>query len=184
MKPLATRAFVLLIACTAAYLPLTCINDDVADNTAASLVKPGDKLPWFTVTMCNGTLLDSRSLAGRPSVIVLFNTSCPDCRDELPVLQETYESFGTDGRVAFVAISRAQNNASVASYWRDNNLSLPYSAQDDDEVYRLFATSVIPRTYLCDAQLTVRHMYTDYPLPTAAGLANDINCLLNDAPLQ
>ena len=40
---------------------------------------------------------------------------------------------------------------SVAAYWKEQGLSIPYSAQTDRRIYNLFASSIIPRTYFCSA---------------------------------
>ncbi len=124
-----------------------------------SLIKVGDKLPQFTVGMNDGTALSTQSLEGKPSVIVLFRTTCSDCQRELPVVQKLYETYGRD--VNFVCISRAEENDAVQAYWSEHALTLPYSPQPDKAVYNLFATQTIPRVYVSDASLTVRSVFVE-----------------------
>lgn len=50
--------------------------------------------------------------------------------------------------VRFICISRGETQPSVAAYWQEAGLTLPYSAQPDDAVYRLFANRIIPRVYV------------------------------------
>ena len=43
---------------------------------------------------------------------------------------------------------------------------MPYSAQPDRKVYSLFASSIIPRIYAVDENLTIMDAFTDKGMPT------------------
>lgn len=111
-----------------------------------NLVHVGDTLPRFTVTMHDGTTLSSSALKGKPSLILFFSTTCPDCQRELPHINKRYLAHGED--TTFVAIAREQSDKEVTDYWTKNFLTLPYSAQTDRAVYSLFARQGIPRIYI------------------------------------
>ena len=75
-------------------------------------------------------------------------------------------------------ISRAEDEASVASdRGREEGLTLPFYADPSRTIYSLFADATIPRIYISDAQRVVRFAHTDYPLPTARELAEEIGTL-------
>lgn len=124
-----------------------------------SIVKVSDKLPEFAVILNDGTTLSTSSLTGKPSVVIFFRTTCPDCQKELPIIQTLYETYTSD--VNFICISRAEGNDSVSTYWKEHGLTLPYSSQEDRTVYNLFATQTIPRVYVADASLTVRSVFVE-----------------------
>ena len=130
------------------------MNDDDVITPEDNIVNVGDALPAFTVTMSDGTLLSSSELRGKPSLIVFFSTTCPDCQRELPGLNERYLKHGSD--TTFVAISREEAQQDVQAYWSAHSLSLPYSAQRDRTVYSLFARKGIPRIYISDSHGIVR----------------------------
>lgn len=119
-----------------------------------TIVNVGDPLPTFAVTMSDGTHLSTSDLRGKPSLIVFFSTTCPDCQRELPGLNERFLAHGAD--TTFVAISREESADDVAAYWAAHCLSLPYSAQTDRLVYSLFARRGIPRIYISDSNGIVR----------------------------
>lgn len=150
-----------------------CVNDDKPAE-AVSLVAVGDRLPEFEVVMNDGRRVDTRSLAGAPSMIVFFNTTCSDCRHELPVIQAVHEQMPS---LAIVCIARAQSADDIAAYWSQNGLTLPYSAQDTRDVYNIFATGVIPRIYVSDSSLTVRAIFDDTDMPTADRLIKLVESL-------
>ena len=124
-------------------------NQDVLEK-----IKVGDRVPSFSVDVVdNGYLytFSTARLTGE-TVIVFFNTWCSDCQRELPRLNEYYLQHRADPGFQMVAISRMEGKETVAPFWAENNLQIPYSTQTDDSVYKLFASSVIPRVYFVSAQ--------------------------------
>ncbi len=171
------RYFIAGLLCVAS----SCVNEKEDDDVQPDTVEVGDVLPDFSVVMNDGRTVERGSLRGRPSLILFFNTECGDCRREFPAVQGVYESYGKDGRVAFVAVSREEDAASVLDYWAANGLTLPFSAQTDRAVYNLFAYSSIPRIYVVDASLVVRAAFSDSPLATPEDLTREIERVLAEA---
>jgi peroxiredoxin len=127
-------------------------DDD--DGEVTEYVKVGDRVPAFSVetVLADGSTatFSTAQLTGE-TVIVLFNTSCGDCQRELPRMNDYYLQHCGDKGFQMVAISREEGAESVAAYWKEQGLSIPYSAQTDRRIYNLFASSIIPRTYFCSA---------------------------------
>lgn len=165
-----TYLFILRMAIAVAVVILYGCVADSADEPR-SLVGVGDRLPLFSVVADDGSVIDNGSLAGGWSVIVFFNTECGDCRRELPVVEE-FHRLRPDVRV--ICISRSESEGQIAGYWAANSLTLPYSAQEDDTVYRLFATGGIPRIYVSDPSLTIKAMWSDSPAPTLEDLLDSL----------
>lgn len=154
----------------------SCVTDDEPDNFRSLTV--GDSLPNFTVVLNNGETVNPEILKGKVSLIVFFNTSCGDCRRELPEIQVVYEELKQDPEIKIFAISRAQENRSIEEYWKENHLTIPYSAQNDRKIYNLFAQSVIPRIYIADSQGIITAAFGDKDMPDAAGLIESIESAL------
>ena len=155
-----------------------CISEKESDEPRADVVHVGDSLPDFSVEMDNGKVVASRNLRGKVAFIVFFNTSCTDCRKELPVVQQVYDRYGDNGRMEFVPVSREEEAASVRRYWAEHGLTLPFSAQVDRAVYNLFAFSSIPRIYITDTASVVRYVHKDSPLATFEELVHEVEQLL------
>lgn len=153
----------------------------VSDREPESFVVAGDRLPSFTVTMNDGSVVESpSSLEGKISVIAFFSTTCSDCRAELPELQAAYEQ---SDEAVFVLIAREEDAASIEAYWHDNGLTLPYSAQPDRAIYNVFAASGIPRVYIADRSLTVAAQYGPEGVP-ARELTDLISALSDSSHLN
>ena len=141
-------------------------------------IKVGDNLPSFQVTMNNGDVISNETLQGNISVIVFFHTSCPDCQEILPIIQQLYDEYQSK-EVQFVLISRECDAEEIQTYWDSKGLSLPYSAQEDRTIFNLFASTRIPRIYIADKDSMVRYIFTDDPQnPTYDELKESLVSLL------
>lgn len=138
-----------------------CVSEP--DDPLGAEIAVGDICPDFSVETDDGLTVSRTSLAGSPFMIVFFNTGCGDCRRELPVVQQ---AAGVYPDLTIICISRQEDAQSIRGYWEENHLTLRWSAQHDDAVYRRFAASGIPRIYIVDAALKVTGVFSDYPLPS------------------
>ena len=144
-----------------------CIKEK---QTGADLTV-GDRLPDFEVVMDDGTVVTDEILSESVSVVMFFHTSCPDCRQVLPQMQKVYDEYSsTDVRI--ILISREDPKESVESFWQENGLKMPYSAQNDRKVYEKFAATRIPRVYVNEKGGIIRYVFTDDPNPSYDEISN------------
>ena len=129
-----------------------CVIDEPGESSGdTDLVRVGDRLPSFSVEVVDSNsryTFSSDALTG-PTVIILFNTSCPDCQRELPVLNDYYLRHCSEPGFQMVAIAREETEESIQAIWQAQGLSIPYSPQSDRRIFNLFATATIPRVYFC-----------------------------------
>lgn len=152
----AKLAFLLSLA----FVCLSCIKEK---PTGADL-KVGDIIPDFEVMMNDGSVVTGQELRQSVSCVVFFHTSCPDCQQVLPHIQQLYDKFAPLG-VRFALISREDEDAVVSAYWNQHTFTMPYSAQSTREVYELFAQTRVPRVYLCEKGGIISYIHTDDPVP-------------------
>ena len=150
-----------------------CINEKIEGAD----LKVGDMIPEFSVVMNDGTAVSDQSLLGNVSFIMFFHTTCPDCQQTLPVVQDIYDTYAQK-EVRFALISRDEGSEEIESYWTEQSYNMPYSAQNDRKVYNKFASSRIPRVYICDKDGIIRYIYTDDPTPTYENMSDSIKSLL------
>ena len=135
----------------------------IEDDETKERVVVGDRVPLFSVEMVKDgerSTFSTAQLTGE-TVIVFFNTTCPDCQRDLPKLNQYYLKHKVDEGFQMVAISREEGEEDVAAYWKDNGLQIPYSAQNDRRIYELFASSIIPRVYFVSAQGIVTRVFIE-----------------------
>ena len=153
-----------------ALVAFSCINEK---PTGVDLAV-GDIIPDFEVTMNDGSVVTGQELRENPSCIVFFHTSCPDCQQALPVIQQLYEKYTSKG-VRFALISREEEDVTISAFWMENSFTMPYSAQSTREIYNLFAQTRVPRIYICEAGGIIKAIYTDDPVPGLEELDHQIN---------
>ena len=162
---------------TSLFFIIALLCGCIRDGAVGSNVKVGDKLPEFEVVMNDGTLVTDASLMGNVSLVISFHTSCPDCQQALPRVQEIYDEYVPKG-VIFALIGRECGKYEIEAYWAENGLNMPYSAQKDRGVYNIFASSRIPRIYISDENGTVRYIFTDDPVATLEDLKSSLDVLI------
>ena len=153
-----------------ALVVFSCIKEKAAGTDLAA----GDIIPDFEVTMNDGSSVTGQELRETPSCIVFFHTSCPDCQQVLPVIQQLYDKYASKG-VSFALISREDEDSAISVYWKENALTLPYSAQSTREIYNLFAQTRVPRVYISENGGVIKAIYTDDPVPGFEELDRQIN---------
>lgn len=157
-----------------ASVALMALSSCVEDSEPSGYSLPvGGEMPRFEVELTDGTRVSNVTLRGKPSVIILFNTGCGDCRRELPVVENVYRAMGHDAQ--FISIARNEGAASILRFWREMSLTLPVSPQGGNSVYKKFADSGIPRIYVFDSRSVVRASFSEALPPDSATLASAIS---------
>ena len=151
----------ILSVVSVAVIMLGCIKEK---QTGADL-KTGDMIPDFEVVMNDGSRVTDEMLKETVSVIMFFHTSCPDCQQVLPRMQQIYDEYASES-VRIVLISREDGKESIESFWSKECLDMPYSAQNDRRIYEKFAKERIPRVYVCEKGGIIRYIFTDDPNPS------------------
>lgn len=148
----------LINVCLPVMLLTGCVKEELPDERSLAV---GDRVPAFSVMMSDGGTFRSSELAGKHGMIVFFNTECPDCRRELPKIQQAYDRVKDNPDYRVICIAREEGEVEIAAYWRENGLTLPYSPQPDRTVYNMFATVSIPRVYITNPDLVIEAVYDD-----------------------
>ena len=154
MKRILSGVFFLLVVAG-------CIKEE---RKGADL-KVGDIIPDFEVTMNDGRVVTDDELKENVSVVMFFHTSCKDCQQALPVMQQIYDEYASES-LHIVLISREQGEEGIYTYWRKNGLKMPYSAQKTRKIYEMFAGERISRIYVNEKGGIIRHIFTDDPVPS------------------
>ena len=143
-----------------AWLAVSCIND--SEPATAEYITTGMRVPAFTVEGAGGIRFESPSdFADRTTLLVFFATWCPQCGNELPAINEVWESLREDAEKKVIAISRGgegaheQSETIISAYWAENGYGMPWYMDPDRHVFDLFAESTIPRMYIIDRTGTV-----------------------------
>ena len=159
---------------------LACVllSSCIKERGHGSDLNVGDVLPEFEVVMSDGSLINDAILKETVSVIMFFHTSCPDCQQALPRMQQLYDEYASKG-VLFALVSREEGSGEIEAYFEQKGLKMPYSAQNDRDVYEKFAQTRIPRIYINEKGGIIRYIFTDDPVPSYDQLKSSIDDLIH-----
>ena len=175
------RALKIWWLCVVGCMLAGCVIDEEKDEDLGNIVNVGDSVPAFVLTGPDGEEMSSASLKGQVYVLSFFDTTCPDCQKEFPVLQQIYDKYNETVKV--FNVPRSQPMDQVEVYWSKEGLTMPVYTASDKDLYYKFATSHIPRTFIVDGEGKVRAMFSDNPLPDFGTIDSVLKALLtHDAP--
>ena len=130
----------------AATVSLTACVDD--RPVAPGRLPIGTPMPLFSVSSPEGAV-SAEDLTGKRTLVVLFRTTCGDCRRELPKVEEAFREVGAESDVRFVAITKEDDHATVVpEYWDDNGYTMPYYFDPDGSASSAFVVTNVPSLYL------------------------------------
>jgi len=137
-----------VIITLAALSTVSCLKETGTDGKHVGV---GEVIPAFTVTTLDGTTTGSDALLGKPSVIVFFDTTCPDCQRQLPEIEAVWREL--EGSINAVAIAREQGPDPVRDYWSGNDLTMSVAAPGNRRTFNLFdrgSKSGVPQVFVTD----------------------------------
>lgn len=129
---------------SAILLSLVAVGQD-------DIVKVGQRIPTFNITLGNGQTISSSSLDQKVILINFFATWCGPCLAELPVLEDrVWKKYKADPNFSLLVIGRDHSDSVVQAFKTKYHFDLPMYPDKGKEIYSLFAAKYIPRNYIID----------------------------------
>ena len=157
-------AIILWLVESKAMTPTTTAQQSPEEIEATNIVKLHDLAPDFTVQMLDGTryTLSDLTAEGKVVMITFWATWCPPCRQELSHMQEAiFDRYkGTD--LVVLPISRGDDPNKVRSLLDKMGITFNVGLDQSQDIYRLYASNYIPRTYIIDRNGRVAYLAVGY----------------------
>ena len=131
--------------------------------TSGAAIAIGQPAPPLQVTLTDGSLLDSADYEGTPMWVNFMATWCPQCIDELP-LMERYQTDYADYMNIFV-VDTGEDADTVSAFMDDLEVTLPVGVDEDGSVQAAWGTYALPVHVFIDADGIVQDIvYGGAPL--------------------
>jgi peroxiredoxin len=115
------------------------------------VVKVGQEIPTFNISLDNGQIISSASIKGKVTFINFFATWCVPCVAELPIIDnKVWEKYKSNTNFNMLVIGRGHTDSEVQAFKAKHHFDLPMYPDKSKEIYSLFATQYIPRNYIID----------------------------------
>ena len=147
----------------ATLLCVSCdmINDELPSYKESSLVTVGDMAPDFTATTLTGESFTLSEERGNVVLVVLFTHTCPDCKALFNDIMPRIKDIEASG-ARIIAVSRGGTQHEIEEYMLSNGYTFDVIADSSAKIYKLYATTYVPRTYLVDRDGVIRHTTIEY----------------------
>ncbi len=141
----------------------------------------GEQIPAFEVTTLDGTVMDSSKIIGKkPLFLVFWATWCPNCKREIPHINQLAEEFGpqsgkTNG-MEFLGVNVGVNDSEkkVRRYAKKYTMDYPIFFDNDSSLTQRFHVSGTPTIIIVDKSGIVRYRDVSPPEDLASHFA-DLN---------
>jgi cytochrome c-type biogenesis protein len=125
------------------------------------LVTVGDMAPDFTARTLQGEIFTLSEERGNVVLVVLFSHTCPDCKALFNDIVSRIDDIEASG-VRMIAVSRGGTQHEIEEYMLTNGYTFDVIADSSAEIYKLYATTYVPRTYLVDRDGVIRYTTIEY----------------------
>jgi thiol-disulfide isomerase/thioredoxin len=122
-------------------------------------VKPqkGFRAPDFVLLNLEGKEVSLGDLGGRPVLINFWATWCPPCREELPVIQATYQNSDD---LAVLGVNFQEGLTNVKPFVEKEGLTFPVLLDEEGRVATMYRTRGLPTSFFLnpDGIITAVHI--------------------------
>jgi cytochrome c biogenesis protein CcmG/thiol:disulfide interchange protein DsbE len=113
-------------------------------------------LPATVFDCFGGGTLDLSRAPGVPTVVNLWASWCPPCRDELPVVQQLADAAGD--RVRVLGVASLDGASQTASFASDAAVTFPSAFDGDGEVMAALGINNLPYTLFLTADGSLAYL--------------------------
>jgi cytochrome c biogenesis protein CcmG, thiol:disulfide interchange protein DsbE len=115
----------------------------------------GKPAPEIDLETFDGERLTLSSLRGRPVIINFWATWCGPCREEFPLMVETYEARADDG-LEILGVLHNDTVEGGRAFAQDEGATWPMLYDADDEAWDAYLGLGTPTSFFVDADGIVR----------------------------
>ena len=157
--PLRTLVIILsILVATIAVSLLLQLRDSLLDRLPGlpeEAPTQGAEMPDFTLETVDGETVSLSDYRGQPIVLNFWATWCTPCREEMPLLQETYEAHADAGLVV-LGVNVRETPEAVERFLEEVGVDFPVVLDPDSAVVNRYLVTSLPLTFFIDREGRLR----------------------------
>ena len=103
-----------------------------------------------------------KEYAGSVTLIDVWATWCPPCREELKHVQKQIIDRFAGEEFVFLPISRGEAAKTVKAFLQKNGYKFPAGLDPEQAIYKRYASNFIPRNFVIDKQGKIAYLSVGY----------------------
>lgn len=152
----------------AKYLLIFWLSAIVTGNALAGEI--GAPAPDFTLRTFAGQQLSRAALAGKPLLLVFWNTWCVNCQRELGELEGLANSYGETLTILAVNTGINDSEPKARAYLQQQGYSFAAGFDHDFTIGQAYRVRGVPTVCLIDAAGMLRYQHAEVPADLAQRL--------------
>ena len=116
----------------------------------------GQPAPPLAVTLTDGSLFDTSDYTGQPLWINFMASWCPQCADELPMMQHYQARLGDQATLLLVDVG--EDRRTVTSFAHALGVELPVGLDTDSSIQSTWGAYALPVHYFIDGNGVVQQI--------------------------
>ena len=120
----------------------------------------GHPAPAFSLTLLHSdgsqSTLSLANLKGKPIVLNFWASWCAPCKEEMPLLEQTWKQMQAQGKdVVFLGVDFQESSSDAASFLQQHAISYPIGLDTDGAVALKYDITALPQTVFINRNGTV-----------------------------
>lgn len=141
----------------------TLVPTTAPGETPGPVVAIGQPAPRLQLTLTDGSFFDTADYAGQPLWVNFMATWCPQCIDELPLMERYQRDY--QNQMTIFAVDVGEDRQTVNQFMRQLNFDLPVGVDEDGAAQAAWGTYALPVHVFIDAEGIVQAIvYGSAPL--------------------
>lgn len=119
-------------------------------------------LPDFNIVNQQRSIVTKDTFAGKPTIYVAWASWCPDCQQQMPILNELQQEYSDKIQFVFVnLLVKGETAEAGQQYLKKNNYSFDYYADEQHEFQKNMHLESIPTMILVNKEGTVQQVFDE-----------------------
>jgi peroxiredoxin len=134
---------------------LNCLSQNPQPDERGYIVKVGDKINDFDVTLVDGNIKKLSEFNAPVVILNFFASWCVVCRKEIPHIEKEIWQPLKDQGVIVIGVDYKEKPDTVKKFVEKMNITYPVALDEEGKIFERFARGGVTRNIVLDQNLTI-----------------------------